>query len=337
MLTIDASQGEGGGQIVRTALALSLATGTPFVLDKIRAGKKTPGLLRQHVVAVQAAVAVSAGESEGAQPGSLRLTFRPRRRGGGTHKFDATASGSAVLVAQTLVPALLGASEPAEIVVHGGTHIPASPCYEFFEGSYLGLLRKMGADVRCELWRHGFAPDGGGALRVWVSPRPLRRLDVATRGRVLARRAVAKVARLSSGIAEREIAVLTNRLGWGKVGLTVEEVEAVGSGNIVVATLKFAEVTLVMAELGNREVAAEYTARNLADRMDRFLPTDVPVDEHLADQLILPMALAGGGSFRTVEPSAHTRTQIGVLAAFLPELPVAVEPDGRGAWLVKIG
>jgi RNA 3'-terminal phosphate cyclase (ATP) len=195
----------------------------------------------------------------------------------------------------------------------------------------------MGAEVRCELWRHGFAPDGGGALRVWVSPRPLARYDILGRGRLLARRAVAKVAGVPRGIAEREIAVLTNRLGWGKVGLAADEVEALGPGNVIVVTLKFSDVTLVASELGNREIAAEIIARSLADRLDLFLPTDIPVDEHLADQIILPMALAGGGSFRTVELSAHARTQLGVLAAFLPELRIDVGPDGKGAWLVRIG
>lgn len=336
MLTIDASKGEGGGQIVRSALTLSLVTGKPFVLEKIRAGKRVPGLGRQHVVAVQAAVEMSGGEAEGAQVGSQVLRFTPRKVSGGTHRWNVNPGGSAVLIAQMLVPALCRASEPSEIVVEGGTHFPASPAYDHFVDSYLPLMKKLGADVRAELWRHGFPGEAGGALRVWVSPRPFARADFLQRGRIVARRALARVAKMSRAIAEREVAVLERRLRWGKPAFAVEEVDALGPGNILVVTMRHTEVSLVMTELGNRDEPAEVFANALADRMELFLATDAPVDPYLADQILVPMAMAGGGRFRTVEPTAHTRTQIDVLQAFLPELEVRAEPDAGGAWLVSL-
>ena len=336
MLTIDASKGEGGGQIVRSALTLSLVTGKPFALENIRAGKRVPGLGRQHVVAVQAAVEMSGGEAEGAQVGSLRLRFAPRKLVGGTHRWNVNPGGSAVLIAQMLVPALCRASEPSEIVVEGGTHFPASPAYEHFADSYLPVLKKLGADLRVELWRHGFPGEAGGALRVWIAPRPFARADFLQRGRVVARRALAKVAKISRGIAEREVGVLERRLRWGKSAFVVEEVDALGPGNIIVVTLRHTESTLVMTQLGNRDEPAEVFAGALADRMELFLATDAPIDPYLADQILVPMAMAGGGSFRTVEPTAHTRTQIDVLGAFLPEVEVRAEPDAGGAWLVSL-
>jgi RNA 3'-terminal phosphate cyclase (ATP) len=337
VLTIDASKGEGGGQVVRSALALSLATGIPFALERIRAGRRNAGLGPQHVVAVQAACAASEGTSDGATEGSPRFTFKPRRLAGGQLTFDVGGKGSAVLVTQTLLPALLRAPGPSEIVVHGGTHMPAAPAFDHFAEAYLGVLRKLGADVKTELWRHGFPPEGAGAMRTWVSPRPLGRLELLERGRVLARRATAKVAKMSRGIAEREITVLENRLRWGKSAYVVDEVEALSKGNVVVVTLRHTDVTVVDYELGNREDPAEVYANALADRLDVFLATDIPVDSHLADQIVLPLALAGGGRFRTVEATPHLLTQLDVVRSFLPDLRLSAEPDGSGATLVTIG
>src|SRR5262249_36149877 len=168
--------------------------------------------------------------------------------------------------------------------------------------------------------------------RPWPSPRAAS----LHRGRAVARRALAKVAKMSRAIAEREVAVLERRLRWGKPAFAVDEVDALGLGNVIVVTMRHTEVTLVMTELGNRDEPAEVFANGLADRMELFLATDAPIDPYLADQILVPMALAGGGRFRTVEPTAHTRTQIYVLAAFLPELEVRAEPDAGGAWLVSL-
>jgi RNA 3'-terminal phosphate cyclase (ATP) len=336
VLTIDASRGEGSGQIVRTALALSLATRTPFVLERIRAGRMSSGLGPQHVAALEAAAVVGDATVEGAEAGSQRIGFSPRRLVPGTYRFKVGPAGSAVLVTQMLVPALLQAREPSELVVEGGTHYPLSPSYEYYAESYLGVLKRLGADVRTELWKHGFSPEGGGALRTWITPRPLRPLHLLERGRLLARRGVAKLANLPRGIAEREVGVIERRLRWGKTALAVEEVDADCKGNVVAVILRHGEVTIVDDQLGNTEDRAEVFANALCDRLEVFLATGVPVDERLADQIVLPLALAGGGSFRTLEPSAHLMTQLDVLRQFLPDLKVTVEPDGRGHTTVNI-
>src|SRR5262249_27347963 len=162
-----------------TALALSLLTSTPFRIENIRAGRRRPGLLRQHLTAVEAARAVSSAEVTGASAGSRDLTFRPGPCRGGSYTFSIGTAGSTTLVLQTLLPALLMAKEPSVISVEGGTHNPQSPPYEFFAGSYLVQWRKAGARVDAELERSGYYPAGGGRICVTVEPAAaLARLDV---------------------------------------------------------------------------------------------------------------------------------------------------------------
>ncbi len=335
MLTIDASKGEGGGHIVRTALALSLVTGKPFALEKIRALRTTPGLQRPHLAALQAAAAVSKARVEGAALESQRILFAPATVAPGKYRF-AVGAGSTALLAETLLPALLLAGGPSELVIDGATVGPLAPTWDFFAESYLAVLRKLGAKVKPELWRHGFAPEGGGALRVTVTPAPLKPVDLIERGRVLARRAVARIAKMSRGLAEREIGVLEGRLGWGKPAYAIEDVEASGAGNVVVVTMRHEHVTHVDTEIHDPERMAEITARALANRLDLHLATAAPVGPHLADQILVPLAAAGGGSFRTVEPTRHTHATIDVIAQFLPDLRVEARDHGDRTWTVSL-
>ena len=333
MLVLDGSEGEGGGQILRSALALSLVTGTPFRIDNIRAGRPRPGLMRQHLTAVEAAVAVGRAEVDGAAVGSRSVLFRPGRVTGGDYRFSVGTAGSTTLVLQTVLPALATAAKPSTLVLEGGTHNPASPPFDFLVKSYLPLLRRMGPEVDVVLERPGFYPAGGGRLRVTVAPSSkLQPLVLEERGHIVGRRGRAVVANLPRVIAEREIARLAHRLGWESSAFSCEEREdSAGPGNVVLVELQAEHVTEVFTGFGEKNVRAETVADRVADEVVAHVASGVPVGQHLADQLVLLLALARGGSFLTSEPTMHTRTQLAVVERFLGPVVSAVE-GAPGLW-----
>jgi RNA 3'-terminal phosphate cyclase (ATP) len=320
VLQLDGSVGEGGGQILRTALGLSLLTGTPFTIDRIRAGREKPGLLRQHLTAVQAAKEIGGAEVSGAAIGSRVLTFRPGPVTPGVYSFSVGTAGSATLVLQTILPALLTAGAPSTLSLEGGTHNAWAPPYDFLEKAFLPLLAKMGARVTAKLERRGFYPAGGGRIRVTIEPVPrLERIDLVERGKIRATRATAVVARLSPGIAQRELKVLERELSLDRNRLKcIEDRESPGPGNVVNVEIESEHVTEVFTGFGEKRVSAEDVAGRLAKEIRDYLDADVPVGEYLADQLLIPLALAGGGSFVSMPLSSHSTTNIGVIGQFLP-------------------
>jgi RNA 3'-terminal phosphate cyclase (ATP) len=168
VIHINGSHGEGGGQIVRSSLALSLVTGRPFTIENLRGRREKPGLARQHLTAVRAAAQIGAAEIEGDEVGSRSITFRPTKLQAGDHTFSIGTAGSATLVLQTVLPALLIADGPSRITLEGGTHNHRAPSYEFLANAYLPLVNQMGARVSAELQRRGFYPAGGGRFIVIV-------------------------------------------------------------------------------------------------------------------------------------------------------------------------
>ena len=336
MISIDGSHGEGGGQILRSSLTLSMATGKPFRITNIRANRKRPGLLRQHLTAVNAATAISGARVRGDELGSRELTFEPGPVRPGDHAFVIGSAGSATLVLQTVLLPLARASEPSEIVVEGGTHNPLAPPFEFLEKSYLPLLARMGVRVEASLDRMGFAPAGGGKVRLRVHPGSLARLELEEPGRLLRRRAVATVASLPTHISQRELEVLRDRLGLHK-GEEVERVIAdQGPGNVAHVELEYEHVTLVLTSFGERGLLAEKVAARLADEVRRVTRAEVAADEHLADQLLLPLALGQGGSFTTLEPTEHSRTHTEVIRTFLGR-ETRFTRLARDRWRVEVG
>jgi len=321
VLTIDGSRGEGGGQILRTALALSLVSGTPFRIERIRAGRARPGLLRQHLTAVHAAVAVGGAEVEGAALGSPALEFRPRAVRAGAYRFAVGTAGSTGLVLQTVLPALLTAGVPSTLTLEGGTHNPAAPPFDFLARAFLPLIARMGPRVDAVLDRPGFHPAGGGQCTFKITPSGrLAPLTLLERGAIVRRRARALVARLPRQIAERELTVVRNRLGWGEEELEVVAVngEARGPGNVLLLEIESEHVTELFSGFGQLGVRAEAVAEQAVQEARRYLAAGVPVCPHLADQLLLPLALAGGGAFRTLALSSHSRTNLDVIGAFSP-------------------
>jgi RNA 3'-terminal phosphate cyclase (ATP) len=338
MLTIDGSMGEGGGQIFRTTLALSLLQGVPVRFTNIRAGRPKPGLMRQHLTALQAAVRVSVGHADGAQVGATEVTFRPGSVRGGEYSFSVGTAGSTTLVLQTLLPALLFAATPSTLVLEGGTHNPHAPPFEHLSEALLPILHRMGAKVQVHLEKPGFYPMGGGRLRVTVEPcAKLSRLDLLERGPLVTRSARALVSSIPRRIGEREIQTIRAQLGWSRQDAHTDVIESTdGPANVLIVSCESQHVTEIFTGFGERGVSAELVAQGVAREALAYLTAEVPVGEHLADQLLLPMALAGGGSFRTVEPSSHTRTQAVVIREFLGVKTQMLQLAER-AWEVTVG
>jgi RNA 3'-terminal phosphate cyclase (ATP) len=318
MIVIDGSKGEGGGQVLRTSLALSLVTGTPFQMVKIRAGRQKPGLLRQHLTAVKAATEVGAAEVTGAELGSRELTFKPRALSAGNYYFAVGTAGSATLVLQTVLPALLFANGPSTLRLEGGTHNPAAPPFDFLEKAYLPLVRRMGPKVDAVLERHGFFPAGGGKFQVSLEPAPLKPLTLLDRGAVRRRQATALIAQIPFDVAKRELATVEQVLKWKPTELRTEELKrSQGPGNVLWLEVESEHVTEVFTAFGERGVRAEEVAQRAAGAAKRYLDAEVPVGENLCDQLLLLLALAKGGSFRTLPLDGHSETQLHTFANFL--------------------
>ena len=318
MITIDGSHNEGGGQILRTSLALSLCTRMPFRIEKIRAGRKQPGLQRQHLAAVRAAAEVGRAEVSGDTLASQQLTFAPKGIAPGEYKFSVGTAGSTTLVLQTALPALMLASKPSFLTLEGGTHNTAAPPYDFLAKTFVPLIDRLGARVQLELISAGFYPVGGGVMKVTIQPpAELHPLELTQRGELRGRAARALVANLPRNIAARELAVVAAKLSWPPSSLKIETVSSRGPGNVVLLEVESEHITEVFTGFGERGVRAETVAENVVLEARRYLASDVAVDEHLADQLLLPLALAKGGVFTTFPPSRHTQTNIDTIGRFL--------------------
>ncbi|GAB6141255.1 RNA 3'-terminal phosphate cyclase [Methylosoma difficile] len=320
MIELDGSQGEGGGQILRTALSLSMCTGQAVHIVNIRAKRQKPGLMRQHLTAVQAAAQVCGAEVSGDAIGSLELWFAPGVVRGGSYQFNIGTAGSCTLVLQTLLPALLSADQDSVVELTGGTHNPMSPPFHFLERAFLPLLQRMGVNVDLSLLRYGFYPAGGGQLRVQIKAgQVLQPLHLQARGERIENYAEALFAGIPFHIAGRELAVLKKRLGWSDGQLLPKALERQqGPGNALLVTLVYEHVTEVFSAFGEKGVAAEKVADTLAKAVRRYLASSAVVGVYLADQLLLPMALAGGGSFTCTEWSQHAATNAEVIERFLP-------------------
>jgi RNA 3'-terminal phosphate cyclase (ATP) len=337
VIVIDGSEGEGGGQVLRTALSLALVTGRPFRIDNIRANRSRPGLMRQHVTAVEAACAIGGAECPELRVGASQLSFAPGAVQPGEHHFAVGTAGSTTLVLQTVLPPLMLADAPSRLVLEGGTHNIHAPPFDFLDRVYLPLVNLMGPKISARLVRPGFYPAGGGRIEVEIEPAPrLDRLDLVERGACRRVAARALIAGLPGEIAMRELDAADKVLGWGAESLRVVQLpEEVGPGNILILEAEFDGLTEIVSGFGRLGVPAEEVARKAARRMAGYLTSPAFAGPYLADQLLLPMALAGGGSFTTVKPSLHARTAAQVIATFL-DVRFAFEETEGGVHRVTV-
>lgn len=320
MLEIDGSFGEGGGQILRTALSLSMCTGKPFRISNIRAKRKKAGLLRQHLTAVMASADICAAEVTGAELGSQELVFVPGKIRGGDYRFAIGSAGSCTLVLQTLLPALWSADAPSRVVLQGGTHNPLAPPFHFLERAFMPVIERMGIAVSLQLDRFGFHPAGGGQISVTVTPAAvLAHVHLQERGTRKNGFSESFIAGIPAHVAKRELAGIAEGLNWADEQLRIRQVHHdEGPGNALLVTLEHPEVTEVFSGFGEKGVSAEVIARKLVREVRDYLSSDAVVSEHLADQLLLPMAMAGGGSFTASRLTQHTTSNMEVIQRFLP-------------------
>jgi len=333
MIDIDGAAGEGGGQVVRTSLALSLVTGKPFVIRNVRGRRKKTGLRPQHVMAAQAAAKVGDAELSGDEAGSKQLEFHPKTIKPGEYDFRIGTAGSTSLVVQTILPALLTASGPSTIEVEGGTHNPMAPAFDYLDRVYLPLLQRMGAQASAKLHRYGLYPQGGGSAEFKVAPaEKLEGFDLLERGEALQHKVQAYVSQLSLHIAERERDTILRLANWEPSQAETGEIESDSPGNILLVEFNFEHITELFATTGERRVKAEDVAKRLWREANRYQRSGVAVGQHLADQIMLPLAIAAsrggrGGKYRTGKLSRHALTQIDIIGRFL-ETPVTYEEEG---------
>ena len=338
MITIDGSFGEGGGQIVRSALALSMVTGKGFRIEKIRANRSKQGLLRQHLTALQAAARISHAQVEGDHLGASEFEFTPGDITPGDYAFSIGTAGSTTLVLQTVLLPLLTAGGASTLTLEGGTHNPFAPPFDFLAKAYLPLISRMGARVNATLERPGFYPAGGGAIRIAIEPaQKLEPIEILERGKLLRRRACAVIANLPDHIAERELQVFRKRLNWPAQQIEIERIEnSPGPGNIVTIELEHEHVTEVFTGFGEVRRSAESVATHAVQQCQRYLKSEAPVGEYLTDQLMLPLAVAGTGSFRATCLSRHAQTHLRLIEQFVPTR-IATEAGPGGETIVRFG
>jgi RNA 3'-terminal phosphate cyclase (ATP) len=330
-VAIDGSQGEGGGQIVRTSVALSALLGTELSLFNIRAGRSKPGLQAQHLTAVRAAASVSHATLEGAAIGSTAIRFTPRGLRPGHYLFDVAeirgSAGSVSLVFQTVLLPLAFAVSPSSLILRGGTHVPWSPPADFVNQVFLPALEPAGLAASLELRQAGFYPPGGGLLEGSVSPiERLRPLELTQRGPLQRLTAIIRTANLPGHVSERMTARITGHLPARKLAIDAAEVTAVSPGAWCMLVAEYKGGALAgFSSVGERGKPSEKVADEALDAYESFERSGATVDLHLADQLLLPLALAEGRSrFTTDAVTQHLLTNADVIRQFLPGCAIEI-------------
>lgn len=320
MIELDGATGEGGGQVLRTALTLSMITGEPFRITNIRANRPKPGLMRQHLAAVQAAAQICSANIGELSVGAQTLMFTPHKIKGGEYRLSIGTAGSCTLVLQTILPALLYADQASVVHVSGGTHNPMAPPAQFLQRAYGRVLRDMGAIVDIQLKRFGFYPAGGGEIAARIKPCPaLRPLELMERGSRISAYAESFIAGVPNHVAKRELECVAEGMGWDESQLLVRGLpQDQGPGNALLVTLEQQYVTEMFCAFGEKAVRAEAVAKQATRAAHDYLRSGAAVDEYLADQIMLPMALGGGGRFTLSRISQHARTNAALISRFLP-------------------
>ncbi len=329
-ITVDGSYGEGGGQILRTSLTCAILTGTPVHIVNIRAGRPQPGLRPQHLVAVRAAAEICAADVEGDAVGSREVRFRPHRVRPGRYRWDIGTAGAVTLVLQTVFLPLALAEQTSHLTIRGGTHVPWSPTWAYVERQWAPYMERIGCSARLHLKRAGFYPRGGGEVEVTVHPtrRPLRPLHAPEGGTLLRLGGTVYIANLPDHIARRQklTALAALRKYRQDAKITVQRLQAPSPGTLTLVEAHKEHGRGCYTALGEKGKRAEVVAQEAVDRLRAYIESSASVDRHLADQLLLPLALAEGPStFSTDCVTQHLVTNAHVITRFLP---VQIEIEG---------
>lgn len=344
MLIIDGSFGEGGGQVLRTALALSAVTRTPVTVNNIRRGRQKPGLQIQHITGARALAEICGGKLKGDELYSINLTFEPGEVKAGSYEFDVTkmgpSAGSASLIFQQLLPALMFAKDTSYVVIKGGTDVPFSPPAEFIERTFLPALKRMGIEAAIEIKKWGFYPAGGGEIKFSVKPLAgkVQPLDLKSRGALKHIECLALSSDLPGSITERENKHAHKLLDEAKLNVDIQvskhDTLSSGPGNVFLVFADYENAPAGFSAYGEFGKPAEKVAGEAVADFLKFNSGAAAVDHHLTDQLMLYFALADGpGSMLTEEITPHIKTNAWVIEQFLP---VKFEISGNSIDLKKL-
>jgi len=323
MITIDGSHGEGGGQLVRLACALSALTGKPVRLNQVRARRAPPGLAPQHLAAVRAVAQLCKAETEGLALRTQEFSFRPGPLQGGEHRFDIGTAGSITLLLQAVLPVALAAPAASTFQIIGGTDVKAAPPFDYFRYVFVPLLQRLGLDVRVTLVRRGYYPRGGGEVQVRVQPGRPAPLALDTPGALQELGGIAHVANLPAHIVERmqhTAAQILAEHGHARIATQqLSHTEAIGQGGAIVLWARLANTVLSGSEVAQRGIPAERIAEAAAQALLAELRAAITIDVHAADQLLIYLALAGRPAHFTARAySSHAQTTAWLIEQFLP-------------------
>lgn len=339
MIKIDGSFGEGGGQILRTALALSAIEKKPFEMFNIRTGRKKPGLAAQHLQCVEALAQICDAEVSGARVGSLSLRFYPGEIKSGNYCFEIGTAGSVSLVLQTIFLPLSLIEGSSSVIIRGGTHVPFSPCFHYLKDQWLFYLKKIGFDARLEMVRAGFYPKGGGEINIFIRHvEKVYPLVLIERGRLLKVRGVSAVGNLDLRIAERQKKQAMKRMSTINTSPEIEVINmpSFARGTMLLLICEYENSQCCYFSLGAIGKRAEQVADEACDGLDYFLETKGVIDEHLSDQIILPLSLTTDTSrFITPKITPHLLTNAEVINLFSNmRIQIKGKPGGEGEVLI---
>lgn len=343
MIEIDGSYGEGGGQILRTALSLSCMFRKPFRMVNIRRGRKKSGLMPQHLTGVRAAQLLCHAGVTGDRAGSMELTFSPGEVKGGSFFFDIGTAGSTMLVLQTLIPPLIFTGEKTELILKGGTHVPFSPSFHYVNEIFVPFLEKLGIRILVSIESYGFYPKGGGKIRAEIFPaKRIKPLTIVERGRIVRLKGCSGVANLPLSIAERQRKALLERIHSETKGLRCQEsvdllnASAPGQGTLIFLKSESEHSLAGFTSLGERGKKAEVVGEEAAAAFVDFYSSGAALDPHLPDQLVLYLSLCDGESaFTTSRITQHLLTNLWVIGLFR-EFKYSVEGEIGKPGRVKI-
>jgi RNA 3'-phosphate cyclase len=334
LLEIDGALGEGGGQVLRTCLTLSILTGKPIFIRNIRAKRSKHGLLAQHLMSVDAAAAISKAHVEGAFLGSTSLTFRPTEIRSGRYKFEINTAGSTSLVLQTIFFPLSRATSASSVIITGGTHVRWSPCYHYLALQWLPYVQRMGFDMNIELVSAGYYPKGGGKINSVIRPANcVHPIILNSRGKLIRITGISAVSNLNIEIAERQkrqalgrVLSKSNLIEQPEIHIKNHELSSSNKGTILLLLAEFENSRACFYGLGEVGKPAERVADEAVDALLEFIDTGAAIDQYLADQLLLPTSFADGTSLlHTSLVTQHLLTNAEIIRQFLP---VSILIDG---------
>lgn len=339
MITIDGSYGEGGGQILRTALTLSAVTGKPFTIKNIRANRPNPGMKAQHLKSVEATGLITNAVMDGNKLNSTQLTFRPGPIKSGDYFFEIGTAGSTSLVLQTIFLPLSFAEHSSKVTITGGTHVSWAPCYHYLELQWLPCMKQIGLDAKLKLVKAGFYPQGGGEIMAEIQPsKNISPLTLLERGHLKSVYGISAFANLNPQVAERQknqaIQILQRKNLFPKIEIV--EMPARGKNTMMLLLGQFENSQCCYYALGARGKPAEQVAQEAANDFLKFLDTSGVFDEYLADQILIPLSLTAGFSqYKTPKVTQHLVTNIEIIRYFI-SAEIGVEGKLGEQGVVKI-